>query len=225
MKALLLFLTKKTKFNWTWGYKIKQYQLGSNNMWHHVTTICVNIMWQLHVTTACDNNMCQHYVTTKWDNCMWQLHVTTACDNCMWQLHVTTACDNNMWQKLVTKTGHNILCQLHMTTACDNCMWQLPVTASCDNTMCQHYVTTKCDNNFFCHLKIDPIQYLLACSIKINLTTMQSDLLDQQDNITAHVRHQCRKTAVLSYHRCLIITVVEKIYSYLETSGGQSSNL
>jgi len=31
-------------------------------------------------------------------------------------------------------------------------------------------------------------------------------------NKTAHIRHQCRKTAVLSCHRCLINTIVEKNY-------------
>ncbi len=30
-------------------------------------------------------------------------------------------------------------------------------------------------------------------------------------NRTAHIRHLCRKTTVLSYHRCLIKTGVEKM--------------
>jgi hypothetical protein len=30
-------------------------------------------------------------------------------------------------------------------------------------------------------------------------------------NGTTHIRHQCRKTAVLSCHRCLINTGVEKV--------------
>jgi len=32
-------------------------------------------------------------------------------------------------------------------------------------------------------------------------------------NGTAHIRHQCRKTTVLSCHRCLIKTGVEKMNS------------
>ncbi len=31
------------------------------------------------------------------------------------------------------------------------------------------------------------------------------------DNGTSHIRHQCRKTTVLSCHRCLINTGVEKM--------------
>jgi hypothetical protein len=48
-------------------------------------------------------------------------------------------------------------------------------------------------------------------------------------NGTAHIRNQCTETAVLSCHRFLINSGVEKmnnLYSYLETSsGGQSFNL
>jgi hypothetical protein len=33
----------------------------------------------------------------------------------------------------------------------------------------------------------------------------------QVTNGRAHIRHQCRKTIVLNYHRCLINTGVEKM--------------
>jgi len=35
--------------------------------------------------------------------------------------------------------------------------------------------------------------------------------LSKQENRRARIRHQCRRTTVLSYHRCLINTGVEKI--------------
>ncbi len=45
------------------------------------------------------------------------------------------------------------------------------------------------------------------------LAPAQPQVVKFGGNRRAHITHQCRKTAVLSRHRCLIITGVEKIYN------------
>jgi len=62
-------------------------------------------------------------------------------------------------------------------------------------------LSLRCDNSIFCIIQLfDLISWNVSLDFKFAL-----------NNRTAHIRHQCKKTAVLSCHRCLINTGVEKI--------------
>jgi len=60
-------------------------------------------------------------------------------------------------------------------------------------------------------------QKINVCKINYNWSNSKFDTLAIRSfrilhfNITAHIRHHCRKTNVLSCHRCLINTGVEKM--------------
>ena len=49
---------------------------------------------------------------------------------------------------------------------------------------------------------------LLKMAVDVIQTTIAKSVKNSK---TAHIRHQCKKTAVLSYHRCLINTGFEKM--------------
>jgi hypothetical protein len=60
----------------------------------------------------------------------------------------------------------------------------------------------------------EKLNFKSGCAdIGINLTEKKSffSSLDKNFNGTARIRHQCRKAAVLSYHRFLINSGVEKM--------------
>jgi hypothetical protein len=64
-------------------------------------------------------------------------------------------------------------------------------------------------------MELDNPQNLLANALKLTKEYLESaNAHGRFSNTTVHIRHLCRKTAVLNCHRCLRNTGVEKINNY-----------